>query len=159
MHLTKTHKWLLITILWIYSSIINIDCCCLVSSCVWFFCHPLACSPPGPSVHGISQARTLERVTISSSTGTPCPRDGYQSLCCQALPTSHAWFSSVLLTLQDSSTWTSCASWNLQRVFSATASALRVASAGLLSLSSLRLPPLLLSPALPRELQWLSFCS
>ena len=29
------------------------------------FCDPTDCSPPGSSVHGISQARTLEWVTIS----------------------------------------------------------------------------------------------
>ena len=31
------------------------------------FCAPVDCSPPGFSVHGIFQARTLERVAISSS--------------------------------------------------------------------------------------------
>ena len=30
-------------------------------------CHPMDCSPPGSSVHGISQARILEWVAISSS--------------------------------------------------------------------------------------------
>ena len=30
-------------------------------------CDPMDCSPPGPSVHGISQARILEWVAISSS--------------------------------------------------------------------------------------------
>ena len=29
---------------------------------------PMDCSPPGSSVHGILQARTLERVAVSSST-------------------------------------------------------------------------------------------
>ena len=33
------------------------------------------CSPPGPSVHGISQARILEWVAISFSMGSPQPRD------------------------------------------------------------------------------------
>ena len=32
------------------------------------------CSPPGPSVHGISQARILKWVAISSSTGSFWPR-------------------------------------------------------------------------------------
>ena len=32
-------------------------------------CNPLDCSPPGSSVHGISQARVLEWVAISSSKG------------------------------------------------------------------------------------------
>ena len=34
---------------------------CLIA-CVWLFCGPLYYSPPGPSVHGISQARRLEWV-------------------------------------------------------------------------------------------------
>ena len=33
------------------------------------------CSPPGSSVHGISQARTLEWFSISSSRGSSRPRD------------------------------------------------------------------------------------
>ena len=37
---------------------------------------PMNCSPPGSSVHGISQARILEWVTISSSKGSSLPRDG-----------------------------------------------------------------------------------
>ena len=32
-------------------------------------CHPIDCSPPGSSVHGILQARILEWVAIFSSRG------------------------------------------------------------------------------------------
>ena len=35
-------------------------------SCVWLFCDPMDCSLPGSSVYGISQARILEWVAISS---------------------------------------------------------------------------------------------
>ena len=38
-------------------------------------CNPLECSPPCSSVHGISQARMLEGVAISSSRGSSQPRD------------------------------------------------------------------------------------
>ena len=38
-------------------------------------CHPMDCSPPGFSVHGIVQARILEWVAISSSRGSSQPRD------------------------------------------------------------------------------------
>ena len=38
-------------------------------------CNPLDCSPPGSSVHGIFQARTLEWDAISSSRGSYRPRD------------------------------------------------------------------------------------
>ena len=37
---------------------------------------PYGLYPPGSSVHGISQARILERVTIFSSRGSSQPRDG-----------------------------------------------------------------------------------
>ena len=37
--------------------------------CVWIFCSPMDCSPPGSSVHGISQARVLDWVAISFSRG------------------------------------------------------------------------------------------
>ena len=38
-------------------------------------CHPLDCSPPGSSVHGILQARILEWVAMPSSRGPSWPRD------------------------------------------------------------------------------------
>ena len=38
-------------------------------------CDPMDCSPSGSSVHGISQARILEWVDISSSRGSSQPRD------------------------------------------------------------------------------------
>ena len=69
------------------------------------------CSPPGSSVHGISQARILERVAISFSRGSSRPRDPsllHWQVC--SLPLSHQgspkepsrslefiqWFSSLL---------------------------------------------------------------
>ena len=39
-------------------------CCCLVTE-LSLFCHPTDCSPPGSSVHGISQARILDQVAVS----------------------------------------------------------------------------------------------
>ena len=38
-------------------------------------CDPMDCSHPGSSVHGILQARILERAAISSSRGSSRPRD------------------------------------------------------------------------------------
>ena len=43
-----------------------------VLSCL-ILCNPMECSPPGSSVHGISQARTLEGVAISFSRGLSDP--------------------------------------------------------------------------------------
>ena len=46
-------------------------------------CHPMGCSLPGSSIHGILQARRLEWRAISYSTGSSQPRD--QTLCPLAL--------------------------------------------------------------------------
>ena len=44
--------------------------CCLVAQSCPTLCDPMDCSPPGFSVHGISQARILEWVAISFSRGS-----------------------------------------------------------------------------------------
>ena len=46
-----------------------------VSCPVVSYCNPMDYSPPGFSVHGISQARTLEWVAIPFSRGSSWPRD------------------------------------------------------------------------------------
>ena len=50
-------------------------CIVLLFSCVWLFCDPMDYSPPGSSVHGISQEGMLEWVAISFSRGSSWPRD------------------------------------------------------------------------------------
>ena len=59
-------------------------CCCylVVQSCLTL-CDPIDCSPTGSSVHGISQARILEWVAISSSRRSSQPRD-QTSISCMA---------------------------------------------------------------------------
>ena len=49
-------------------------CAKLLQSCLTLY-DPMDCSPPGSSVHGISQARILEWVAMSSSRGSSQPRD------------------------------------------------------------------------------------
>ena len=49
------------------------------------FGDPMNCSPPGSSVHGISQERILEWVTISSSRGSPDPGMETESFLSDAL--------------------------------------------------------------------------
>ena len=44
-------------------------------------CDPMDCSPPGSSVHGISQARIMGWVAISFSRGSSRPRDPSCVLC------------------------------------------------------------------------------
>ena len=46
----------------------------LLQSCLTL-CDPKVCSPPGFSVHGILQARTLEWVAMPSSRGSSWPRN------------------------------------------------------------------------------------
>ena len=50
-------------------------CTCLVAQPSLTLCIPMDCSPLDSSVHGISQARILEWVAISSSRGSSPPRD------------------------------------------------------------------------------------
>ena len=66
-------------------------CLCAKSlSRVQLFCNPIACSPPGSSVHGISQARILKWVAIAFSRGCAQPRDQTRASCLAGrLPLSH----------------------------------------------------------------------
>ena len=49
----------------------------VAQSCLTLF-DPIDCSPPGFSVHGLIQARTLEWVAIPFSRGSSQPGDGTQ---------------------------------------------------------------------------------
>ena len=51
------------------------SCCCLVTKSCSTLCDPTNYSPPGSSVHGISQARKVEWVAISFSKECPSPKD------------------------------------------------------------------------------------
>ena len=50
-------------------------CCCSVPESCLTLCNPMDCSPPGSSLHGISQARILEWVVTTFSRGSSWPRD------------------------------------------------------------------------------------
>ena len=67
-----------LSILLIILIIVNILSKSLLYACMHFtpvwLCNPMDYSPPGPSVHGILQARVLEWVAISSSGDLPHPR-------------------------------------------------------------------------------------
>ena len=62
-------------------STVRIHCCCLVAKSSLTPCDPKDCSPPGSSVHGISQARILEWAAISFSRGLSQPRDQTRISC------------------------------------------------------------------------------
>ena len=61
----------------LHEPLLHINTCACVISCFscLTLCHPMDCSPPGSSVHGILQARILEWVLISYSRGSSQPRD------------------------------------------------------------------------------------
>ena len=50
-------------------------CCCLVTKSCLTLCNPMDCSPTGPYVHRILQARILKWVAISSSRRSSWHRD------------------------------------------------------------------------------------
>ena len=56
-------------------------CYCLVTKSSLTLCGPMDCSPPGSSVHGISQGRILEWVAISYSRASSWARDQTHVYC------------------------------------------------------------------------------
>ena len=78
----------------IMCSYLPILCVC-VCSVVWPFVSLMGCSPPGTSVHGMSQTRILEWFSISSSRGSSWPRKWAHISCIscigrqESLPLSH----------------------------------------------------------------------
>ena len=72
--------------------------CVLLPSCVRL-CDPMDCSPPGFSIHGVSLARILEWVAISSSRGSSRPRDQTHVSCIAGEFFTHraTWETLVLL--------------------------------------------------------------
>ena len=62
---------------------LNWNVWCVKSTCLYAkslqscptLCHPMDCSPPGSSLHGVFQARILEWVAMASSRGSSRPRD------------------------------------------------------------------------------------
>ena len=89
LELAQTPK-LLGFLLYNVSNILQISCICGLSV-MSALCHPMDCRPPGSSVHGISQARILERITISFYRGSSQPRNGICLSCIVkcTLPLSH----------------------------------------------------------------------
>ena len=72
---------------------------CLVAQSWLTLCDPINCTPPGSSVHGISQARILEWVAISFSKLSSWPRDQtHASFIEGGLFTTepHKWFPTLI---------------------------------------------------------------
>ena len=81
--MNETAKKPLLSLWWV--------CTCSVTKSCSTLCKPMDCSPPGSSVHGISQARILEWIAISSSRGSSWLRDQTSISCVttDSLPLSH----------------------------------------------------------------------
>ena len=73
------------------SAMLIICCVCSVVELCLTLCSPMDCSLPGSSVHRIFQARILEWVSTSFSTGSSRPRDRTRS---PAFPALAGRFSS-----------------------------------------------------------------
>ena len=54
----------------------NIESSCLSPQSYATLCDPVNCNPPGSSLHGIFQAKILDRVAVFFSRGSSWPRDG-----------------------------------------------------------------------------------
>ena len=68
----RIHKWWH----WISNPINDCCCCyCLVAKSCLTLCDPMDCSLPGFSLHGTSQARTVEQIAISFSRRSSQLRD------------------------------------------------------------------------------------
>ena len=74
-HLQQPRNWLCMSLQSLppskVSTILTSGCCCLVTQSCPALCDTMDCSPPGSSVHGISQARILEWVAILFSQDLP----------------------------------------------------------------------------------------
>ena len=63
------------------AALTTLCCCCLVSQLCPTLWDPMDYSPPGSSVHEVSQVRTLHWVVISFSRGSSQPRDQTHTSC------------------------------------------------------------------------------
>ena len=94
-------------------------CACAQSlqSCLTL-CNPMDCSQPGSSVHGILQARILERVAIPFSRGSSWPR-GWTCVSCISCIAGRFFSTEPLRKLRHCSnsllTTRSCALWIFSR--------------------------------------------
>ena len=83
--------------------------CCLVTKSGTTAYSPMDCSPPGSSVHGISQARILEWVAISFSRGSLRSRDQTR------VPALHCIASGFFTTEPPRMSWLLC--WVVAFIF------------------------------------------
>ena len=88
--------------------------CVLVAQSCLTFCNPMDCSPSGPSVRGILQARILEWVAISFSRGSSWSRDRTWVSCIAGR--FFTFWAKILggpLKSCYNTTWCSCSFWGI----------------------------------------------
>ena len=108
--------------------ILGHEMCCVLSCFSHVqLCSPMDCGPPGSSVHGILQARILERTAMLSSRGSSQPRDQ-----------THISFVSCIgrWVLYHSSYLESLSSWNISHKLRMQSSKIKVKEHGSLTLLS-----------------------
>ena len=74
--------------------------CCFVSQFCLTLCDPMDYSPPGSSVHGILQARTLEWVVMPSCRGSSRPRNRTRISCTGRQVLYHSHYLIFTLSLK-----------------------------------------------------------
>ena len=89
------------------STLIMLECCCcLVAKSCPTLCNPMDCSPPGSSVHGISQARVLEWVAMPSPGASSQARDQTRISCLGILYHCASWEAPMLgCSTQKGASW------------------------------------------------------
>ena len=97
---TNINSYSITFVLFRWYSFVCVYVCVCVLSHVQFFCNPMDCSPSGSSLHGISQARILEWVAISSPRGTSQPRDWTHVSCISCMQVSSFTTKPVFFLLQ-----------------------------------------------------------
>ena len=69
------------SVCWYHIILIMCMCMCICAQSCLALCNRMDYSPPGSSVHGVSQARILELVAISSFRGSSQSNDGIRISC------------------------------------------------------------------------------
>ena len=74
----RVHSWWILVHSTVLNKCAHCDVLCLVTQSCLSLCNSMDCSPPGSSVHGLLQARTLEWVAMPSSRGSSQASDQTQ---------------------------------------------------------------------------------
>ena len=104
---------------WLAKQMFGRLCVCVVpQSCLTLFCDLMECNPPGSSFCGISQARILEWIAISSSRGYSWPRDWTPVSCiCRQILYHWATWEACLVGYIYLNAFLTCSIFSLQWIY------------------------------------------